>query len=527
MTKPALIFLFLLAATPCVSLGQSTTFASCPCTLKGRVLNSVTGAPIRNALVESGAGSPNSTLTDSDGDFHFDGLPAGSATLSAIKPGFLPSTPSMVLPTLFPIAPDAPPAIIKLVPGGVVRGHLSDDRGLPLENFSVELIPRLPGFAESPPQTLQTVSSNDLGDFRIPDLPAGSYSLLVASQDTRPYRPSGNEIPSGYPRVYYPGVLDLSAATPIKVSAGRESVANLTLATKPFIQLSGKVSGYLAGTSVQIALVQNGDSEPSSSIKVDLRTGTFQTDWIPPGSYNFYAFADGGQLGQLTAHLSISAMSSLSGLSVVLTRSANLPVNVSGLSQKEDLKQIAIQLTSNDSGTTVGADFASSDGGMDFPSADMYFLSLPQGTYHLVVSSAADDPYYVESAKSGSTDLLTSDLVVDSSSSGHPIEISVRRGAATLSGTVNLKDATRGAVVCLLPEKSNVKPLFQPAGTNGSFRFENLPPGDYRIAAVDSLLDVDFSNPASLKKISSAASEISLAPSQSLALSLDLTAVEE
>jgi len=108
-----------------------------------------------------------------------------------------------------------------------------------------------------------------------------------------------------------------------------------------------------------------------------------------------------------------------------------------------------------------------------------------------------------------------------------PIEIVLRRGAATLSGTVNLKDATRGAVVCLFSEKSSAKALFHNAGADGSFRFENLPPGDYRIAAVDSLLDVDFSNPASLKKISSAASEISLSPAQSLALSLDLTAVEE
>ncbi len=287
------------------------------------------------------------------------------------------------------------------------------------------------------------------------------------------------------------------------------------------------MSGYLAGTSVQIALVQNGDSEPSSSIKVDPRTGTFQTDWIPPGSYNIYAFAEGGQLGQLTAHLSISAMSSISGLNVVLTRSANLPVNVSGLPQQEDLKQIAIYLTSSDSGTTVGADFASSDSVTDFPSADMYFLSLPQGTYHLAVSSAVDGPYYVESARSGSTDLLTSDLVVDSSASARPIEIVLRRGAATLSGAVNLKDAARGAVVCLFSEKSSAKALFHNAGADGSFRFENLPPGDYRIAAVDSLLDVDFSNPASLKKISSAASEISLSPSQSLALSLDLATVEE
>jgi hypothetical protein len=109
----------------------------------------------------------------------------------------------------------------------------------------------------------------------------------------------------------------------------------------------------------------------------------------------------------------------------------------------------------------------------------------------------------------------------------HSVDIVFRRGAATVSGTVTLNDAARGSVVCLFPEKSNAKPLFQNAGANGSFHYENLPPGDYRIAAVDSLLDVDFSNRAAIKKISSAGSAFSLAPSQNLALSLDLVAVKE
>jgi len=533
MTKPALIFLLLVAAAPRVSFGQDTTFATCPCTLKGRVVNSVTGAPVRNALVESGAGSPNSTLTDSDGDFHFDGLPAGSATLSAIKPGFLPSAPSTVLPTLFSIAPDAPPAIIKLVPGGVVRGHIADDQGVPLENFSVQLMRRVPGTGEPTRQFFETIVTNDLGNFRIPDLPAGSYFLLVAPQDTRPYRSPGNEIPSGYPRVYYPGVLDLSAATPIKVSAGRESIADLTLTPKPFVRLSGKVSGYSPGSSVEVEVAVGPSPEflGSSSVTFDRRTGAFQTDWIPPGNYAVGAAMQEGDSsnssrGPLMGLLSVSAMSSVSGLNLVLTPTVNIGVNVEGLAAKEDLTRLVVQL-SNEYGTTQVAQSLPSNGDSKLPISDLYFLAVQQRTYHLDVSSTADEPYYVESAKSGSTDLLTSDLVVDSSASARPIEIVLRRGAATLSGTVNLKDATRGAVVCLLPEKSNVKPLFQPAAANGSFQFENLPPGDYRIAAVDSLVDVDLSNPASLKKISSAASEISLAPSQSLTLSLDLTAVEE
>jgi len=532
MTKLALIFLFLLAAVPRASHAQGAALANCPCTLKGLVLNSVTGAPVRNALVESSAGSPNSTLTDSDGAFHFENLSAGSASISAIKPGFLPATPFLSPSPSFRIAPDAPPAVIKLVPAGVVRGHIADDRGLPLENFSVQLLRRTPGASEPTRQSFFTIATNDLGDFRIPDLPAGSYYLLVAPQDARPYRPSENETPVGYPRVYYPGVLELTAATPIKVSAGRESIANLTLTPKPFVRLSGKISGYRPGSSLQLYLFMDGESEPSHPLKSDPATGEFQTDWIPPGLYSIGAAAEGNgnasgiQLVQLTARFWISATSSISGLNIVLTNSVNLPISISGLPGKEDLNQLSIQLNSRD-GITFGADFASSEGGTDSSSADMYFLSLPQGTYHLVVSSALDGPYYLESARFGSTDLLTSDLVVDSSASARPIEIVLRRGAATLSGSVNLKDAARGAVVCLFPEKSNAKPLFQVAGSNGSFRFENLPPGDYRIGAVDSLLDVDFANLATLEKISSAGSGISLSPSQALAVTLDVTAMEE
>src|SRR5256885_143199 len=243
MTRPALIFLSLLAAVPRASFGQGFALASCPCTLKGRVLNSVTGAPVRNAL----------------------------------------------------------------------------------------------------------------GDFRISDLPSGSYILLVAPPDARPYRPSGNDIPSGYPRVYYPGVLDRSAATPIKVSAGRESIANLTLATKPFVRLSGRVSGYQVGSPVQIVLDQNSESEGSSSIKVDPRTGTFQTDWIPPGNYTLSAAAPEedsatAQPWPLTSELSVSASSSLSDLNLVLLRAISVPVSVEGLERKEDLGRLAVQLTARETG---------------------------------------------------------------------------------------------------------------------------------------------------------------------------------
>jgi len=524
MTRPALILFFLFATVPPVSLAQDASLGTCPCTLKGLVLNSVTGQPIRNALVESNVGSPNSTLTDSDGAFHFDNLPSGSATLTAVKPGFLPFTQFLASPPSYNVAPDALPAIIKLVPGGIVRGNISDDHNFPLENFSVQLLRRIPGSSEPTQESLQTIVTNDLGNFRIPDLPAGSYYLLVKSQDARTYRTAAKETPTGYPQVYYPGVLDLSAATPIKVSAGRDSITNLTLSPKEFIRLSGRVSGYPSGSSVEMFLGHNKDSDAEKTINLDPRTGIFHTDWIPPGPHIIWATADGNSVNPtapLATHVSVLATSIMSGINIVLLPAVNVPVHVEGLARK-DLSRFVLQLSDKDTGIILSAEAGDL---LNLPPADLYFLTAPQGTYHFALSSASDDPYFVESASSGPTDLLKDDLVVDSSA--RPIEIVLRRGGARLSGTVSLKDAARGAVVCLFPQKFNAKPLFAVASSGGSFDFENLQPGDYRVAALDSLNDADFSNPDTLKKISSAGTGISLSPSQGLSLTLDLITVEE
>ncbi|HLZ10585.1 MAG TPA: carboxypeptidase-like regulatory domain-containing protein, partial [Chloroflexota bacterium] len=333
----------------------------------------------------------------------------------------------------FRVAPDAPPAVVKLVPGGVVRGHIADDQGVPLENFSVQLFRRTPGSSEPTRQSFFTIVTNDLGNFRIPDLPAGSYYLVVVPQEVHAYRRGTDEIPTGYPRVFYPGVPDFSSANPIKVSAGRESIANFALAAKPFVRLSGKVSGYPPGSSVDLAFGRDLQTDSAQSINLDRRTGAFQTDWIPPGDYLLVAGAEpdssSSQSAALMAYLPVTAASSVSGLNVVLLPGVNVPVNIEGLTRNEDLAQFVVQVSLKGATNSIqAAEVLPKESAPNLPAADMYFLSIPQGTYHIDVSSTADDPYYVESARSGSTDLLASDLVVDSSTAAHPVEIVVRHG---------------------------------------------------------------------------------------------------
>src|ERR1700739_2396349 len=59
-------------------------------TVGGTVINNVTGEPIRKALVQMDnlPGSPPTTLTNSEGRFQFDHVPAADVSLVARKPGF-------------------------------------------------------------------------------------------------------------------------------------------------------------------------------------------------------------------------------------------------------------------------------------------------------------------------------------------------------------------------------------------------------------------------------------------------------
>src|ERR1700757_4801892 len=83
---------FLFCAYPAPAQSSASSF-SCPCTLQGSVVDSISGQPVPHALVRLSAPSPRAALTDSEGKFQFESLPAGSVTLEGEKPGFLTKDP--------------------------------------------------------------------------------------------------------------------------------------------------------------------------------------------------------------------------------------------------------------------------------------------------------------------------------------------------------------------------------------------------------------------------------------------------
>jgi carboxypeptidase family protein len=515
--------------------------SSCPCTLRGSVVDSVSGQPVPHALVKLTAPSPHAALTDSEGKFQFEGLPAGSVTLEAIKPGFLGNSSGPLPGSVSSIefGPATLPATLKLIPEGAIAGEVSDENGEPLEGFTITVLSRGPQSKRLYPDPWHRAVTDDEGKFRISGLGPGSYFLLARQNQVPALATSGKvSVPSGYSPVFYPGSSEPASAVLLKVLPGRTLRANFSLKRESFIRLSGTVSGYAPQEHVSLMLQDSFGAPQNSEIIFDNASGLFHTKWITPGTHTLIASSvtvDGDASSAISfASLHINAASDLSNLRLVLQRTTIIPANVrirsSASSAEQQPPVVQMFLGPRDSQfITRGIPFVPSaqPESPEFTRDSVgVFPGVRPGTYELTFAiGATSSSYYLDSATWGSADLLRDDLVLDSSGAAPPIEVVLRDDAATLNGRVALGDPPVAAMIVVLSDRR--KPLFLYAGPNGKFTFSALPPGVYRVFAVDSSTNLDYQDSASLAKISSKIQEITLTPKQSASINLELATVEE
>ncbi len=541
-----LIFSLLLSASPLFLplqlIAQQPTLnsSSCPCTLRGTVLDSVTGNPIHGALVQASA---RSTFTDSEGKFQIDALPAGPVSIQAAKPGYLSDDEfGFSSPKTFSIqlGPDAPPAVVKLTPEGVVFGQVTDENGEPLEGFLVSLVYRNPiGRGFVPSSRLRAVT-DDEGKFRIAGLHPGTCFLAIRTAEG-PAQTSAKDagVPQGFAPVFYPAAADMHSAIPIKVRPGSPSLVNFSLKREPFVRLTGTVSGYSPEQQVALNLQDSlGDPLPRQ-IAFDSSTGNFHTKWIPPGAYTLFAqtyapvAADAGSAVS-SAHQSVNANSNLSGIHLVFQPTVDIPVVIRGLPSfgtENDSSPVVMLLLLAKGQTSRGTSHYATTANRrpDAPSgpAALAVAGVEPGTYDVNAAVYRGGPYYLESVTWGSTDLLHDPLVLDSSGAVPPIDVVVREGAATLSGTVLSGDQPASAAVVVFPPDQRIPPGFAFSGPDGAFQLQNLAPGTYHVIALDNYSSLDLENQNVLRNVSSIAQEVTLVPKQTTSLRLQLTTVGE
>src|SRR5262245_49075461 len=214
MRRAAAAFVLLVGILPLYGRAQSRSI------IEGRVVAADTGDPLRNARVTvTSVRETAPILTDSDGRFSWPSPTDVSYALTVAKAGYAKTTVTVRSP--------AAPLVVAMPRGAVIAGTVLDDRGDPVIGASVIVETAITG---GKPTVLATPMTDDLGEYRAADLPAGAAVVAIFARPgsfRMTIGPGGTTMFGGVggdseQRVYFPGVSGAATAAVFSLQPGDE-----------------------------------------------------------------------------------------------------------------------------------------------------------------------------------------------------------------------------------------------------------------------------------------------------------------
>jgi hypothetical protein len=269
--------------------------------LTGRVIAADTGDPLRGATVTvSAAGrSVGVASADHEGRFEFWNLPAVSLSVSASKSGFISSSLGVATRGLPEGgAMNSRSVEIRLVRAAAIAGRVFDTFGDPTPDAVVQafrVIYPLPG--QRAIDTQRQATTNDLGEYRLYGLPAGTYYVAVRG-------------------TFYPGTALGTDALAIVVQGGDQALGtDIRLLSAQMSRVSGRVVDANGRPVPSRSAVLNplqldgGGLAQRKEALVDGR-GEFVFNSVPPGAYRIDVIrvpflVDSGRSGSVPTYTSV------------------------------------------------------------------------------------------------------------------------------------------------------------------------------------------------------------------------------
>jgi hypothetical protein len=437
-------------------------------------------------------------VTDETGGFQFVNLPSGSYVLAATADGYIagefgqrsvngPGIPISV------VAGQPPPSIIfPLKPLGVIAGRIRSTDGNPMPNASIYLYKAIYLDGRRTMLLWQQSRTDEYGEYRIPSLPPGQYVVSALSRGT----PGRGE---GFLPVYSPGTIEIDAATLIDMSAGLEfGGVDVTVTEQDSLHIRGRVFDGLNRTSPSAFFVTlaalgqrtviGGATVPRQVFTMD--DGSFDINGIVPGSYDLIATLGDGE-GRLATRMRVDlTRSDVDDLLLVLQPAFQVSGRV--VIDGAALAREAVKVT-DARVSLVQEPFIAQVSPLPAAVADdgtFVLKGMIPGEYRIRVDTRFDS--FVSRASWGSADILNSVVPIDGDR-GNDLYVNVDPRVGALDAIVfdNKNEPAAGVQVVLAPEAPNRDriDLYQSGKTaaNGGFQFKNLPPGDYKLFAWESV----------------------------------------
>ena len=488
--------------------------------ITGVVLDDATGAPVPRAVVklETKAADPSDAVawTDDRGGFTFSRVPPGRYSLSAQRDGY-------DMARFGTVSREQPPEVLSLAtaedrrvtlrmrPVGSISGTVTGPDGDPLAGANISLL--VPGYNRRKPRYWGShgAQTDARGRYRIGGLPAGKYVLAASAQWQRPAAMAEvvrGQAPeeSKYAPLFYPNADRIAAATAIALGPGKNLEGfDFQLSPQPVGKLAGKVilpadAGPTAQVTVQVSDADQSVPGTSMGIGVNPADGAFEVNGLLPGRYLVSAVlnAQGRQYrgvehvdvghapAQVTLHLEPG---------VELAGSVRLEGNSGG-----EPPHFRVVLVAADGLPS----FAGQAEAEVKPEGSFRIPNVLPGVWDINVEPVPVGGF-IKSMRLGNQDVLTEDMLIESTTSA-PLSIVLSTRGAVIDGAVTGADGERvtKAYVVLAPagSREGVWSFYQVASADesGHFEFKGIMPGAYTLYALarmesDPSQDPDFLKP--------------------------------
>lgn len=526
---PFLILLMAAAGLAAFSQSRPTSVATAPrkaypasglYRIAGKVLNGITGEPVRHAtvdaLTEEDSHIVASAESDDEGRFVLGGLAAAKYQLTASKRGFRIA--------FFDEHEDFSTAIVtgpgqetegftfQLTPGATLRGVVTTEGGDPVEGAVVMLFekPR-PNDSAGRITHVNDMPTDDTGAYEFNGLAAGEYLVAVKADPWYALHRAGNRpkiqlidgadgaeeentpLDVAYPVTFFDGTTDDELASAIPLSGGNREEANITLHAMPALHLllpashTGQGGNEIFVMPVLRQLIFGTEIPSDAPLNPDSGLPELvEYAGVAPGHYELQQ-GNPPRIAELDATTSQQVDPSLGTPMVSVTGTLR---NSVGASLKSVDGVTVLTLTRVDGARSQPPLQTTCDHGA------FRFPGVPAGVWELAAQDSTR-PLTVASIAVGDRAHAGNQFTV----MDRPLKLAVTasENATRIDGFVRSdRKGVAGTMVVLVPrDLTAIRSLARrdQSDSDGSFTLRNVVPGQYTLVAIEGGWDLDWSRP--------------------------------
>jgi len=530
-------------------------------TVQGKVVQEPGGQGIRKVRVSLAGRSGQrevqyEAITDETGQFKVEGIEPGVYVVQLERSGYVADVKTNRDRAVKVIAGlGTKDLVFHMLVTGVISGKIVDADGDPLRNVDVMATVSTGRATLGYRAHLARGATNDLGEYRIADLPPGKYIVQATPPKTEVSPPVPKEKDANgrlvYVTTYFPGTLDQRRAVAIEVSAGSTFPANFGVVSSRAYRVSGTVMGlkpqpangsagapaspkaqssatgvaiWVASQGIgQLFLVgRNGQSE-GQNLGED---GKFEFPNVLPGTYRAHLIVFSDFFNEQMPSLKMQTISrpiQVNGSDVVgLQLQVDKGGDVSGKfradgNEKIDWKELNVTLLAVPESEEEAVDL-----GMEMPTGmaqvnedgSFEIKDVPGADYQLAVMARSEKfrDYYTKSVLLGGREVVETGFAM---SPGTVLDVVVSAKGAGIEGTVVDKEGkpVPEANVVTVPSSGKLRRpdayQFGRSDENGHFLLRGMNPGEFVVLAFDEI-QVDYRAPGFAKKYAGKGEKVEL-----------------